>query len=160
MRTHIILLAVFTTIYTLSMADAQAKDEVYRWVDENGVVHFENQAPRQANAEKITIKSDRSTNRLPDPDAIDETTDESIETETTYAQKKREERAKKRQEAADKEKLIAANCEQARADVARLEPMTRVLVEQEDGTVVRMDDNDRLEKLGEAKAYIAKKCRK
>jgi hypothetical protein len=30
----------------------------------------------------------------------------------------------------------------------------------EDGTVTRMDDNKRLESLGEAKAYIAENCDK
>ena len=160
MRAHIILLTVLTTIYTLSITDVQAKEEVYRWVDENGVVHFENQAPQQSEAEKISIKSDRSTNVQPAPDATYENEDESIDTKTSYAQQRRDERAIKRQEAADKEKLIDASCEHARTDVASLEPMTRVLMEQEDGTVVRMDDNDRLEKLREAKAYIAGNCGK
>ena len=49
-------------------------------------------------------------------------------------------------------------CEQARVAVAKLEPMPRVMVTQADGSTIRMDDNDRLEKLGEAKKFIADNC--
>ena len=51
-------------------------------------------------------------------------------------------------------------CKNNRERVATLEPVTRVLYEQEDGSVVRMDDNDRLEKLAESKAFIAENCDK
>jgi hypothetical protein len=34
------------------------------------------------------------------------------------------------------------------------------MVEYEDGTVVRLDDNERLKTLDEAKAYIAENCNK
>ena len=56
--------------------------------------------------------------------------------------------------------MIAAGCEQRYQLVSQLEPSTRVIVEYEDGTVGRLDDNERLEMLNEAKAYIAEKCDK
>ena len=158
MRTRICFFALFTAIIAFPITDASAGNEVYRWVDEDGVVHFENLAPQQGDAEKITIKSNRNTNYQPGMDTVPEKTDEEIDTDASFAQQRRDERAMKRQEAAEKGKLTAATCEQSRIVVAKLEPMTRVLVEQEDGTVVRMDDNDRLERLREEKAYIAEKC--
>ena len=164
MRTKIYYLALFTTIFTLSMTIVSAESEVYRWVDDDGVVHFENRAPRQADAEIITIKSDRSRDSQASIDTPSQDTapavDTEASTEASYAQQRRDERAIKRQEAAKKEKLTAAMCENSRTVVARLEPMNRVLVEQEDGALERMDDDDRLQRLDEAKAYIAKNCGK
>ena len=160
MRTNIFFLSVFTTIFLLSMTDVLAKEEIYRWVDENGVVHFENKAPAQIEAEKVTIQSTRNTGIRPYTDAPDANTGEEIDSEASYAQQRRDERAKKRQAANEKEKMTAAGCENSRKVVAHLEPKTRVMVEQEDGTVIRMDDNDRLDRLGEEKAYIAKNCNK
>jgi len=158
MCTKIYSLALFTMIFTLSATNALAESAVYRWVDENGVVHFENQAPRQVNAEVIIIKSSPNRDEQAALGTAPEDTAEKTVTETSYAQKRRDERAMKRQEAIENEKLTAANCEYNHRVVAQLEPMPRVLLEQKDGTVVRMDDNDRLERLGEAKAYIAENC--
>ena len=59
-----------------------------------------------------------------------------------------------------KEEEITALCDQHRRVVAQLQPMPRVIVEQEDGTVTRMDDNDRLEKLRESKTFLAENCDK
>jgi len=161
MRTTIVILTIFTMIFTLVITDAAAKEEVYRWVDENGVVHFESQPPPKTDAEQITIPSDRSSDIQPWVDPFPGDSDEETEPQvSSYAQQKRDERAKKREEADEKEKLTTAACEQSRKVVAQLEPMTRVLVEQEDGTVIRMDDNDRLERLREEKAYIAENCKK
>ncbi len=56
--------------------------------------------------------------------------------------------------------MTSAACERSRRVVAKLEPMTRVLVRQDDGTVIRMDDNDRMERLSEEKAFIAENCNK
>lgn len=160
MRANIFFLAVFTMIFTLTTTNLLAIDEVYRWVDENGVVHFENQAPEQTEAEKITIRPDQERGIQPTTDEFNAVTDEEKNSEASYAQQKRDDRAMKRQEAKEKEKITAAECENSRTVVAQLEPVTRVLVQQEDGSAIRMDDNERLERIREAKAYIAANCNK
>jgi hypothetical protein len=160
MRTNIFYLIVLTAVFTLSATNSAAKDEVYRWVDENGVVHFENRAPRQADAEKITIRANQDSDIQPAMEASPKDTNDELDSEVSYAQQRRDERARTRQEASEKEKMTTATCEQSRKVVAQLEPVTRVLVEQEDGTVIRMDDNDRVERLREEKAYIAENCNK
>jgi len=160
MRTTVILLTIFTTAFTFSANSAIAKDKVYRWVDENGVVHFENQAPSQTEAEQISIPSDhRSDNQTASESPYEDSAQEP-ESQVSYAQQQRDERARERKEAAEKEQLTAATCEQSRKVIAQLEPATRVLVEQDDGTIIRMDDNDRLERLREEKNNIAENCQK
>jgi hypothetical protein len=156
MRIATILTAVFISTLLLSAMDAIAEDEIYRWVDENGVVHFGNRPGGQAGAEKIDIPESHISNTRP---ASASAQADEIQ-QPSYAQQRRDERAKIHKEAAEKEQAIAAGCEQRRQLVAQLEPSTRVMVRLEDGTVTRMDDNKRLETLGEAKAYIAENCDK
>jgi len=160
MRTTIIFLAIFITISTLSIDSVVAKEEVYRWVDENGVVHFENQAPGQTDAEQISLPSENRRDSQGSSETVYGDTEQESEPQVSYAQQKRDERARKREETAGKEKLTAAACEQSRKIIAQLEPMTKVLVKQDDGTIIRMDDNDRLEKLHKEKTYIAENCQK
>ena len=154
MRIATILMAIFISILVLSATDAIAKDEIYRWVDENGVVHFGDRPGGQAGVEKIDIPESQINSTQPTSAAAATDTSQP----PSRAQQQRDERAEKRKEAAEKKQAIAAGCEQRRQLVAQLEPSTRVMVRLEDGTVTRMDDNKRLETLGEAKAYIAKNC--
>jgi len=155
MRIATIFTVVLSATLVLSATDAVAENEIYRWVDENGVVHFGDQPDGQANTEVIEIKNDPGTSA---PAYSAPTATDSNQQEPSAAQQKRIDRAEKRKEAAEKQTAIAAGCEQRRQLVAKLEPSTRVIVEYEDGTVGRMDDNERLETLAEAKAYIAEKC--
>ena len=156
MRIATILMAVFISTIALSAADAMAEDEIYRWVDENGVVHFGDRPDGQTGVEKIDVPDSRisSTRASPAPAATD------ASQQPSYAQQQRDERAEQHREAAEKKQAIDAGCEQRRQLVSQLEPSTRVMVRLEDGTVTRLDDNERLETLGEAKAYIAENCDK
>ena len=154
MRIATILTAVFISILVLSATDAIAENEIYRWVDENGVVHFGDRPGGQAGVEKIDIPESQINSAQPASAAASGDTSQP----PSRAQQQRDERAEKRKEAAEKEQAIAAGCEQRRQLVAQLEPSTRVMVKLEDGTVTRLDDNVRLETLGEAKAYIAENC--
>jgi hypothetical protein len=156
MRIATILTAVFISILVLSATDAIAENEIYRWVDENGVVHFGDRPGGQAKAEKIDIPESRINSTQP----ASVTASGDTSQQPSYAQQHRDERAANRKEAAEKQKALEADCPQRRQLVAQLEPSTRVMVTYEDGTVIRMDDNDRLEKLNEAKAFIAENCDK
>ena len=161
MRITMNFMTVFIiVILALSATHAVAKEEVYRWVDENGVVHYGNMPDGHANAELIKIHKNPNSHIIPlsQPESTD--TSQQQDPEPSYAQQQRDERAKKHKEAVEKKAFLAAACEQQHLVVTTLEPMTRVLVHREDGTVVRMDDNDRLEKLHTAKTYIAENCRK
>lgn len=147
---------VFLMAISLLMAmDAIAENDVYRWVDENGVVHFGDQATGPEKAEKVAIKKAPINSRnddVPPPSGP-----QPIE-EPSYAQQRRDERAKNRSEAAKREQAMAADCKRAQQLVARLEPSTRVMVQHEDGTVSRLDDNERLESLANAKDFFARNC--
>ena len=157
MRISTFFLAVLITTLALSTTQTVAEEQIYRWVDKDGVVHFEPRPDGNADAEVVELK------RAPDYDSQSNPEPSSpyaTDPQPSYAQKQREERVHIREEAAVKQKEMDVLCKSNRDRVAKLEPMTRVMYKQEDGTVIRMDDNDRLEKLGESKAFLAENCDK
>jgi hypothetical protein len=154
-----ILVTVLIAAFVLTAPDAIAKDSVYRWVDDKGVVHFGDRPAGVANAEKIDIDP----GEVKSTPAVSDVERDAIyaqPSETSVAQQQRDARAKSRKEAAVLKDAIDAGCQQRREIVAQLEPSTRVMVRGEDGEVYRLDDNERLKALAEAKAYIAEKCNK
>ncbi|MGD9264679.1 MAG: DUF4124 domain-containing protein [Lysobacterales bacterium] len=135
-----------------------AASEVYRWVDEDGVVHFGDRAEGIPNAEVVDVPSKPSRRTDAPPPTTPADPQAEAENEPSYAQQRRDARAEARRKAAEERQQIEASCAVARERVAALEPSTKVLVEDEGGNVVRMDDDKRLELLAEAKAYVAKNC--
>ena len=155
MRKSTILITVLLTLPIISVTDSQAREDIYRWVDKDGVVHFGGQPNPQADSELVTIEPSSTDLATPQPESTAAGTNQA---QPSYAQQKRDARAEKKRVAAQEQAQVAQQCEQARQTVAKLEPMPRVLVKQEDGSVVRMDDNERLEKLGVAKTFVAANC--
>jgi len=158
------IIITLTTVITISLAfyaaNAAATDEVYRWVDENGVVHFQNQPPANTEAEQLEFDNRPTTGDQASPYStltIDEPAGEPPE--PNRAQQLRDERAKKRLQRIEDQEITEAACTQRRKFVEEMEPSTRVMVKYHDtGEVVRLDDNKRLEILDEAKSFIAKNC--
>lgn len=158
MRYSIFFVIIINAAFTMWAPQSAAQDEVYRWVDENGVVHFGDRAPQQQEAEVIAIPQTSGISPQPasSPEPAEATGEE--EPQPSAAQQARDARAEARQKREEEAKVTAKACETAREVISQLEPSPRVNVTHEDGTVTRMDDNDRLEKLAEAQAYVAEHC--
>ena len=157
MRITMILMAVMTAGYMLTATDATAKDDVYRWVDDKGVVHFGDRPPGQTESEVVDLSESTSSGVQAISDSADNT-GPLPEAEPSVAQQRRDKRTENYREAQEKKQAIAAGCQQRREILARLEPSTRVMVQGEDGEVYRLDDNVRMKSVNEAKAYIARNC--
>jgi hypothetical protein len=160
MRNATIFVSVLLATLIFSVTDAVAETEVYRWVDEDGVVHFGDNAEGQKGAEKVEIRAEGNNGLGTNPAPGLTDPGQQTEPQPSLAQQRREERAAKHREAADRQKATDAGCAQARQRVASLEPTPRVLVQHEDGSVDRLDDNKRLELLADAKTFIAENCEK
>lgn len=158
MRITTILVVVFLVTMSTWVADTLAGDEVYRWVDEDGVVHFgeEAVAPPGAEQVEVTPHTDNTLDASLPTDSAETTPP--YNTESSRAQQQRDERAARQKLYAEQQQQAAAECEKARQRVARLEPTPDILEKLPDGSVTRMDDNRRLTLLAEAKAYIAENC--
>lgn len=158
MRIAIIITLVLTITLPFLATDAMATDEIYRWVDENGVVHFGERPPAEAVAEQVVIQPGIRSDATPPSGSAPTDSNQSPEPQPSVAQQIRDERAKKRAEFEENKKMVAEACAQRRKIVSQLEPSPRVMIRMEDGTVTRMDDDVRLETLNEAETYIAANC--
>lgn len=147
----------------LSVPTHGSDKEMYRWTDENGVVHFSDQPPEGQGAEVLQIPGSEQTASSgvssPPPAGEGQPTDLGDGSESlSPAEARRLEMAGRR------EAILAAraerekNCAEMRAQVAELEPHRRVFFVNEEGETERMDDVARTNKVAEAKAYIAENC--
>jgi hypothetical protein len=158
MRISTLSMAVLLTVISFPAMDTVADEKIYRWVDEDGVVHFGDQRGVNSDAETITIKAESPNTAPPSQADTQAGSGQPLEPQVSIAQQRRNERAEKRREAEEMRQAVDAGCKQRRQLVAQLEPSPRVMVKDEDGTVKRMDDDKRLEILAEAQTYIAEKC--
>ena len=149
--------ALLMAALMITATDARAADNVYRWVDDQGNVHFSDQPPEKVNAEVVECQPGPA---ISSQDAEEPALKADAE-QPSRAQQQRDERAEKRKENEERQAALAAGCAQRYELRSQLEPSTRVMVKDiETGEVTRMDDNERLKVLGEAKAYIAENCNK
>ncbi len=148
-----ILLATFVLVATDAVAN---KSIIYRWVDEQGLVHYGDRPGDSSDIEIVQIRSGKTYSTAPVFDSDEEPIYPAQAEQATPQSKGKA----KRQSAAERKAEMAAACKQRREAIARIEPVTKVLVEGEDGEVYRMDDNDRLKLLAESKAFIADNCDK
>ena len=154
MRNPIIFIVIALLGLGISSNGALAEEQVYRWVDKDGVVHFGSRANAAADAEPVKIRS----NTVTPPAQAEQSAEAADPPPSSYAQQLREERAEKRKEKAEKRAALEKECEWHRKVVGELEPSTRVIIKQEDGTAVRMDDDERLDRIRKSKNFIAQNC--
>jgi hypothetical protein len=145
MKRLLLLLAV--TAATLASA------EVYRWVDEAGVTVYSQTPPEHGEADRINPQAapareaERAKSEL---ESIRKGVDDHLgaRKEAGEARREQEERARVRR----------ANCETARANLASLEAAAGRLVRLPDGSYARLEEEDRQQRMDEARRVVADEC--
>jgi hypothetical protein len=140
--------------------------EVYTWTDQDGVTHFSDMPPESGNAQQIEVEEayfpgssgayTEDEGAAPDPSGEDD--NPMTENPQKLADQKREQLAKDRKARREAQAETAALCEQNRQLLERLEPSRRVFYTNEQGEEVRMDDEQRVGLVAEAKDFVAKNC--
>jgi hypothetical protein len=143
---------------------AQAAHEVYRWVDKAGVVHYGDHPPEGVEATLVGVKPNTVQSVNPEPASRKATGEEATDAETgepelSYAEQSRQERAEKRRQAQEEARRLEAECAVMQRQKDWVEPSPRVIVEDEEGNPRRLDDDERLKLLEEAKAFLEENCR-
>jgi len=143
---------IFITSLLLSlimMVSANATS--YKWLDENGNVVYSQQPPAEGPYEtiKTTKPSPASSRATPAPAP-------SFTTEVKQESAERELDSKVEQEAAKSEQLRAENCKAAKHNLETYTVYRRIKNDQ--GDVIRLDDNERAKRIQEAKDAIKEFC--
>lgn len=138
--------------------------EVYRWVDENGVVNYTQLKPEGVEAERVSaatgtrVRPDRSSERRSRPgqaaDGANAAPALSEDQQQMLSKLQEAERARQEEVARIKD----ANCQRARSVLERLSVRARVRVRGEDGQERVMPEEERQERIAEAQRGIAANC--
>jgi hypothetical protein len=141
--------------------DAIAETVIYRWVDEDGVVHFGNQPPIDVQATVVNKRSptpSRGAGRATVASSQPQTAQADGGPELSAAEQSRLTRADRRKSYTEKQHKLEADCEIMRRQRDWVEPSPRVLVAGDDGEPRRLSDEERDEMLNEANTFLAENC--
>ncbi len=143
---------VATFLVLILLAAPASADKVYKWVDDQGQVHYSAQPPAQDQFTEMKIRSTSPAAVESEPEEAEDgeqTADEvAFETPKELAQR----------EALDR-KLRAENCRIAKRNKSVVENARRVMVNDGKGGKRRLDDGERTERLQKADQNITKFCR-
>jgi len=149
------------------LASSQVFSEVYRWTDENGVTHFSETPPpsgQEAQVEDIKGNSPGSVN---DESGIDPASVMNgdaapaaapAEAVMSPADQQRQVLAEKRAQRQQEQRALDASCRQAKSRLAQIEPSRRVFYTNDEGEMVRMDDEQRVGEVDDLQDFIDKNC--
>ena len=144
-------LRIFITslLFGLIMVSTNAAT-TYKWVDENGNVVYSQQPPEEGPYETIKTKNSSKTGISSSTPSSSFATEVKKETEVQNLDRKVE------QEAAKSEKLRADNCKAAKNNLETYTVYRRIKNDQ--GEIIRLDDNERAKRIQEAKDAIKEFC--
>ena len=143
---------IFITSLLLSLIMmVSAHADSYKWLDENGNVVYSQQPPAEGPYETIksTARSPAASRTTPAPSS-------SFATDVKQGTEERELDSKVEQEAAKSEQIRADNCKAAKHNLETYTVYRRIKNDQ--GEVIRLDDNERAKRIQEAKDAIKEFC--
>ena len=149
------LLALLTLITNTSSAG------IYKWVDEEGNVHYGERRPTNASSEKMDVQkySPKDLSTYQRPGSNEEDSEKNAEGEQAEdTEKNADEPEKKPESAADKKRRLAA-CAQAQSNVTRMKSIGRVRSRDKDGNVTYMSQKDKEAKMKQASSLMTKHCK-
>ena len=118
--------------------------QIYKWVDAQGVTHFDAQPPQGQPSTTVQMPSPPAPKAAPMPGGGALGDQKAIDT-------------KVKKQVAEQQAQLKAFCEQARTNLAQLQNNPR-LREEVEGDLRRLDDRQRQERIVEAQKQIAENC--
>lgn len=117
---------------------------IYKWVDAQGVTHFDAQPPQGQQATIVVTPSPPTPNSTPPKNGGTMGDQQAIDKDV-------------KRQVAEQQAELKAFCEQARTNLAQLQNNPR-LREEVDGELRRLDDAERKERLDETQKQITDNC--
>lgn len=137
-------------LLTLFLSSALSAAQVYKWVDDNGNVHFGSEPPINVEAEKFSTKTAR-----PQPSLTP--TQEAPTAKAKQPPSQAEIDEKVRRQVAKEQAQLQQECTLLRENLAQLKNNPRLLAEI-DGETVRLTEEQRQERIRETEEQIKEFC--
>lgn len=127
--------------------------KIYKWVDENGQIHYSSQKPPGQETETVKVSKGPKVTATETTETDNDENNAQAEQDAAADAQARAQLAKA--DAASKKRL----CEQARKNLASLNATVRVTkIDEKTGEAVRMNDDQRLEAMKSAQQNIKEYC--
>lgn len=131
---------MLAAVVLLAIQALPAHAEIYRWIDNDGQVHFTAQPPLDVDSEQVTLPPPP-----PMPDPLPESPAEDASTTTS-------------QEPVSREEAIKRNCRIARENLEKIKSEREVRVTRADGSIVTIDAAEREQLLTSTQHQIDEYC--
>ena len=144
----------FATL-TIVISTSAFADEIYKWTDEDGNVHYRDRPSGEATEERLQFTYNRTNT---------EALDNRVATQRDAEDSRREARteATEQKQAAEEERVAAdeklAQCETSRAQLNRMRESPRVYRTDAAGERVYLDDVQRAESIARTETQIKEAC--
>ena len=151
------IMRTLTSLILALCAYSASADQVYRWVDEQGVVNYTQQKPRDMDAEQLSTRSGapRVVDEAPAPLVSPATGQELSQDQQSMLEGLQ---AKEQARKEDIAKIKQENCEKSQAVLGRLTIKNRIRIRGDDGEYRIMAEDERQERIQEAQMGIAQNC--
>lgn len=131
--------------------DASAEEQtIYKWLDDEGVVHYTARPPDDVDYEEVGIESR-------EPVEANTDNDETASGEDGGGERMPPEQPEMTRSEPDPE-LVAERCAQARSNIENLNRYQNVTVRGDDGEQRSVSDEERMRMIEEAQAFIDEWC--
>ncbi len=138
---------IITVTLCWSLAAFAAGTTTYKWVDESGNVHYSQRPPPNSNYEKMKVKTPSSSGDTEAPASTGQGQEAGSNSDSGDVVAS---------EVAKNQEIRKQNCEAAKKNLQAYTIYKRV--QKPDGTVVRLDDEERAKLIEESKAAIKEFC--
>lgn len=148
-------LALSCAVMAMTIASGAVANEIYKWTDENGNVHYEDRPTGAATEERLHMTYNRT-----DSSAVRQRTQARVDARTAREDAKTA-AAESEKEAADNAAVAAERaqkCEKSRARLESYLQARRVYRTNESGERVYLDDEQRQEARQKAEEQISEFC--
>lgn len=143
-----------TAVAVLMLASvSQALAAMYKWVDQEGNVHYSQQPPPGASRERVAPPPPPPTGAEAESERLQQQLD-ALDERKAREQEAANERTERTLSAAER----SARCEQARNTLATLQSRGRVRVRDAQGVYTRLDETERQAAIERAQQQIAEFC--
>lgn len=133
--------------------------EIYKWTDENGVTHYTQTPPPSGQEAEIEDLPEASPGQgLGEPGDASDSEPGTQSEQPSAADLQRQRLATQARLTAEEYAANQAMCEEARQELAEIEPSRRVYYTNEDGETVRMDDEERVNEVKRLRNVLSANC--
>lgn len=136
-----------------SAARAEDKQEIYKWTDDSGEIHYTQVPPQDREYEKMRNTSPPADN----PDQVRSKLQEQVEA-MDKQQQEQAEGARDAEQWANIQKIRRSNCETARKNLANLQLGGSRRYMTPEGQVIHLTEDERVERIDRANKQIAENC--